>query len=201
MVGREPKAPREDVVPGSIGPGSSVLVHAVGDDAPPELCEDLRAVDDSCGDVLLVEFTPNPADRLDQLTNHPAAGRKRLLTVGDHADVRSSRAGLDVASIDDPADLSTLGIEISGFLADSPPAGEETIVCFHSLTALLAHSDLERAFRFLHVLTGRIAAADAVAHFHVDPTAHDPRDLNTLSALFDGVVVRFDDSWVLREDR
>lgn len=201
MAGREPKTPREDVVPGSIGPGSSVLVHAAGDEAPSGLCENLRAVDDPCGDVLLVEFTPDPADRLDQLANHPAAGRKRLLTVGDHADVRSSRADIDVESIDDPSDLSSLGIAISGFLADSPPAGGETIVCFHSLTALLAHSDLERAFRFLHVLTGRIAAADAVAHFHVDPTAHDPRDLNTLAALFDGVVVRFDGSWVLRRDQ
>jgi len=194
MAGREPKTPREDVVPGALDAGSSVLVHAAGDESPPELCEDLTATADPTGDVLLVEFSPDPANCLDKLTNHPSTGRKRLLAVGDHGDLRSSRGDVDVVSIDDPADLSSLGIEISGFLTD---AGE-TMLCFQSLTELLNHSDLERAFRFLHVLAGRIRGADAVAHFHIDPTAHEPRDLNTLAALFDGVVERFDGEWVVR---
>ncbi|GAA0674485.1 hypothetical protein ACFQDG_08130 [Natronoarchaeum mannanilyticum] len=194
MAGREPKTPREDVVPGALDPGASVLVHDAGDDTPSGLCGDLAASADPTGDVLVVEFSPDPADCLDKLANHPSTGRKRLLAVGDHGDVRSSRGDVDVVSIDDPADLSSLGIEISGFLSD----GGETILCFHSLTDLLDHSDLERAFRFLHVLAGRVRAADAVAHFHIDPTAHEPRDLNTLAALFDGVVERFDGEWIVR---
>lgn len=194
MAGREPKTPREDVVPGALDPGASVLVHDAGDDTPSRLCGDLAATADPTGDVLLVEFSPDPANCLDKLTNHPSTGRKRLLAVGDHGDLRSSRGDVDVVSIDDPADLSSLGIEISGFLTD----GGETNLCFHSLTELLDHSDLERAFRFLHVLAGRVRAADAVAHFHIDPTAHEPRDLNTLAALFDGVVERFDGEWVVR---
>ncbi|HMB49906.1 MAG TPA: hypothetical protein VKM69_04515 [Natronoarchaeum rubrum] len=201
MAGREPKTPRKDVVPGTLDPGSSVLVYAAGEDSPPRLCTDLATTADPTGDVLVAEFASDPADCLDRLSNHPATGRKRLLAVGDHGELRSARSDVDVASVTDPADLSEIGIEISGFLSDAPSEGGETIVCVHSLTELLNHTDLERAFRFLHVLAGRVSAADAVAHFHVDPTAHEPRDLNTLAALFDGVVERFDGKWVVRSSQ
>lgn len=201
MAGREPRTPREDVTPGTTEPGTNVLVHAAGDDAPAGLCDDLRATGDPTGDVLVVEFERDPVGRLDYLENHPSTGRKRLLAVGGDAEPRSTRADVTVESIAEPADLSSLGIAISGFLDDSPGPDGETIVCFHSVTALLAHVDLERAFRFLHVLSSRIRSANAVAHYHVDPNAHDARTLNTLAALFDGIVERFDGDWTLRPVR
>ncbi len=64
----------------------------------------------------------------------------------------------------------------------------QTVICFHSLTALIQYADLQRVFRFLHVLTARIDLIDAVAHFHMDPGAHDAQTRNTLVQLFDAVI-------------
>ena len=47
---------------------------------------------------------------------------------------------------------------------------------------------LQRAFRFLHVVTGRVKTAGGVGHYHLDPEAHDRQTLATLKGLFDAVV-------------
>jgi hypothetical protein len=51
---------------------------------------------------------------------------------------------------------------------------------------MLQYVELDQAFRFLHVVTDRLADADAMAHFHVDPGAHDDETIETLTSLFDG---------------
>jgi hypothetical protein len=69
-------------------------------------------------------------------------------------------------------------------------AGEEEqiAVCFNSVTSLLQYADLQRAFRFLHVVTGRVKTVGGVGHYHLDPDAHDSQTLATLKGLFDAVV-------------
>lgn len=97
-----------------------------------------------------------------------------------------SKRGRDIAvTIGSPNHLVELGITISLYLEDWT-AGR-TIVCFHSLEALLATTDTETAFRFLHVLTGRITSAGAVGRFSLDPDALDERTGRTLEPMFDVV--------------
>lgn len=92
-----------------------------------------------------------------------------------------------VQVVEDPADLAGIGIAVNDWL-DRWDDGHQTVICFHSLTALLDHVDVQSAFRFLHVLTGRVATADACAHYHLDPSAHDEQAVRTLSMLFDEIV-------------
>lgn len=61
-------------------------------------------------------------------------------------------------------------------------------LCFHSLTALLHQVALRQAFRFMHMLTRRLAALGVIAHYYIDPEAHDERTLHTLYPLFDSVI-------------
>jgi hypothetical protein len=111
-----------------------------------------------------------------------------IVTVGD------TEASVDghawtAHAVANPADLSSVGIELSDLLSSLNAPGEGgTAVCFDSLTALLDHTDLQQAFRFLHVVTGRVESAGAVGHYHVDPDAHDRQSLATLEGLFDAVV-------------
>ncbi len=84
-----------------------------------------------------------------------------------------------------PEDLT--GIEIAA--TDTLPYDDgETAFCFDSLTALLQYVDPDRAYRFVHALVERLWAAEAYAHFHMDPGAHDAETVVTLAALFDAVV-------------
>jgi hypothetical protein len=103
-----------------------------------------------------------------------------------------------ITTVSSPGDLTGLGIEISEQLEAWADDGNQTVVCFHTLTTLFQYVDLEPAFQFLHVLTSRVRIADARAHYHVDPAAHDERELNTMRTLFDAVVAPSDDGWTVR---
>jgi hypothetical protein len=57
---------------------------------------------------------------------------------------------------------------------------------------MLQYVEVETAYEFLHAITGQLYAADARAHFHIDPTAHDRMTVDSIASLFDAVV-EFDD--------
>ena len=96
--------------------------------------------------------------------------------------------GTTVRVVPDPSNLARIGLVVNDCLEEWADSSGQTVICFHSLSNLLEYVDLQTAFRFLHVLTGRISTADAQAHFHIDPTAHDEETVRTLSMLFDDVI-------------
>jgi len=100
------------------------------------------------------------------------------------------------------ADLTGLGTIVSERL-DAWSDDGPVLVCFDSLTGLLRTVERRRAYRFLQVLTGRIAAAGAIAYLHFDPSAHDDRSVATVASAFDATLEPAADgdgdarSWVL----
>jgi hypothetical protein len=120
---------------------------------------------------------------------------------GDDAPGRSRELILDqvwsVRTVKDSADLTGIGIEMSELLselAEAADEGDRIVVCFDSLTALLEHAELERAFRFLHVATGRVRSGGALGYYLLDPDGHDAETLTTLQNLFDAVLEHDDDT-------
>lgn len=160
---------------------------------------------------LCVTLNGSPDNRLDALRAHLGGDMPSKLGVVSVGDTTRSTAatgggpvtfpdrGLTIETISSPADLTGVGIKVTNFLSGWADEEEQISVCFYTLTTLLQYVDLQDVFRFLHVLTGRLKAVDAIAHFHMDPTAHDERSINTLKSLFDGVV-ELDDTgeWVVR---
>jgi hypothetical protein len=147
----------------------------------------------------MVELTRDLEECLDFLDSRGTRSRKRLLAVGNpDGPSDSDRQDVDVRSMPNMADLTGLAIEISQFLEGNRHRSADAAICFHSLTSLLQFVDVDRAFRFLHVLVGRIEATDAVAHFHLDRTGHDTQTVGMLTTLFDAVVEPDDDEWTVR---
>jgi hypothetical protein len=164
-----------------------------------EACLDLLTVNDPTEEnVLSVTFTQSATDRIDLWDAHvdERPARTGIISVGEitrsaSADTTSTQRPVDpltIETVSDPDDLTGLGIAVSTFLSEWGDDDNQTVACFHSLTPLLQYADLQRAFRFLHVLTGRLETSDAVAHYHMDPSAHDQQTINTLSPLFDAIV-------------
>ena len=93
--------------------------------------------------------------------------------------------GVTVEHVSSPSDLTGLGITIGEILGewDASP-----VVCVDSLTAMLQYVELQTAYEFLHAITGQLYAADARAHFHIDPTAHDDMTVDSIASLFDAIV-------------
>lgn len=169
----------------------------------------LTAERPSVENVLYVSFVQSPDERLGSWEarvgpEHPA--RTGIVAVAD-----STRSGtsatphpidpagnVTVRTVSTPGNLTDLGIQISAYLSEWDGTDERTVVCFDSLTTMLQYTDLQRAFRFLHVLTGRVRATGSFAHYHVDPGAHDERTLNTLKTLFDGTAEWTGAGWTVR---
>jgi hypothetical protein len=104
-----------------------------------------------------------------------------------------------VKTVENPTDLTGIGIELSELLSTMAKAAnddENIAVCFDSITSLLQYADLQRAFRFLHVVTGRVKTVDGVGYYRLDPDAHDRQTLATLKGLFDAVIeIDEDGNW------
>jgi len=153
--------------------------------------------------VLVVSYTQTPGEVIDDWTEHVGTPPVRggVVSVGQ-GEVGAQGPSWAVKSVENPSDLTGVGIELSEFLSGVAAAAEDehVAVCFNSVTSLLQYADLQRAFRFLHVVTGRIKTVGGVSHFHLDPDAHDAQTLATLKGLFDAVVeVNNDGSWEVQQ--
>jgi hypothetical protein len=92
------------------------------------------------------------------------------------------------ATFEEPADLAAVGVRASEYLETWDGNGNQTVVVLDSVTGLLEAVSLDRAFKFLHVLAGRVESVDGRAYFLLDPAAHDDRSLSTVSELADAAV-------------
>ncbi|WP_415379416.1 hypothetical protein [Halosimplex sp. TS25] len=151
-----------------------------------EACTDLLIPSDPGGaNVLWVTFRGNASDCLDQwaAATDEQPAHAAVVVVGE------SRGripeGVTVEHVSSPSDLTGLGIAIGELLSEWE---EAPVVCADSLTAMLQYVEAETAYEFLHAITGQLYAADARAHFHIDPTAHDRKTVDSIASLFDAVV-------------
>lgn len=190
---------RESPSPDVDATGTNTLVlspafDAYGDDA----CADMLGVaPPGETNALFVTLTETPDARLEhwrsRVSPSPPANLG-IVSVDEStrstatATATTSSANGHVRSVSTPGDLTGLGIAISEYLSEWHHNDKQTVVCFHSLTPLLQYAETRRVFQFIHVLTRRVASTGAIAHYHMDPTAHDERAVRTLSSLFDEIV-------------
>ncbi len=152
--------------------------------------------------VLWVAYSRTPDSCLTQWRQHGTTQPNdiSIINVGDS--VRSAVAANGashggpgpIQTVPSAGDLTGLGIAISNVLSQWAETDAQTVVCFDSLTALLQYVEPEKSYEFLHVLTGRLFAADAIAHFHISPDAHDDQTVEMIRSLFDGEVSITEDS-------
>ena len=145
--------------------------------------------------------TTRPAERaVARLRNHGGAepNEVAIVSVG-----RASGSRVDdplvrhCVTVDNPSNLTKVGIEVTETLdawkaeaAEEGGADHEITVCVDSATALLQYADERTVFRFLAELIDLFRRADAWAHVHVDPEAHDRSTVSSLYQLFDVVIDR-----------
>lgn len=165
------------------------------------------------GGLLLVSLSGDPATRLDrwqsagrlpavvalvtaeEMRSGAASTEKSAGTTGLHPGVTGpDGAAISTTTVAGPDDLTGIGIALDSWLdvwADDPAT---THVCIDSVTTLVQYVGPRKAFQFLHVVTGRLASAGALAHFHFDPAAHDQRTVATVESLFSDVFTLEEDT-------
>lgn len=175
-------------IPDAVGDARNVLLSSPSmSGGERAVCSDLLfAGDPATTSVLWVTFRRDARACVDQWAGETDETPRNAAVVavgdtGDDADVEWAT----VESLSSASDLTGLAIEIGEFLSDWEG---DLVVCFDSLTAMLQYVELETAYEFLHTITGQLYAADARAHFHIDPNAHDSHTVAAVSSLFDAVV-------------
>jgi hypothetical protein len=154
--------------------------------------------------VLAVLLNDSPDDWLDEWgrtvgqerpanTSFVTAGEQTRSTAADPAATDALAGNVTIHTVSAPSDLTGLGMRISKQLSAWADGDERIVVDFDSLTTLLEYASRESVFKFVHVLKGRIESADAVAHYHMDPTAHADQEVSTFTSLMDAVVTVDDD--------
>jgi KaiC/GvpD/RAD55 family RecA-like ATPase len=89
-----------------------------------------------------------------------------------------------------PVDLIGIGVKISQFFEEflMKKSKQRTRLCINSLSTIIMYSNIRTVFRFLHVFTGRVKAANALGIYVVESEMHDPQTIATLKQLFDGMI-------------
>ena len=145
--------------------------------------------------VMLVTYGHSPEAVRDAWRAQVGKTPKRLGIIGvgiadRHTDGESvSATDEDVlTTVRDPSSASDLGIAISLYLEDWATDDTPTIFGFHSVSSMLEHVGLETAFRFLHVLTRRLAGTETSGRFYLDPNVIDEQTVETLRPVFETVI-------------
>jgi hypothetical protein len=154
----------------------------------PTVDEHVRAVFVACGQ--------SAKQRLAVWDDHVGDRTAERVVVDVEMLTRSSSASPSTDALDatrletvsDPADLVNLGATIDGLLADPTSDATRRVLCVHSLTDLIGTADTRNVYSFLEVLTKTVDRVGAFAHYHMDPTAHDPETIRTFEQLFDDTV-------------
>ncbi|WP_439027798.1 DUF7504 family protein [Haloarchaeobius sp. DT45] len=171
---------------------------------------------DYCGDLLDASATANRAELTVTFPKAQAGktgfgslsssqpAKKGVISVGDVMRSAASTgpdfsAPVPMDAVEDPGNLQALGTAISRFCEQWERQNFDIVVCFDSLTELLDHASAEAVFQFCHVLNSRLDSVDALAHFHLDPTAHDDETVATFQSIFDETIGQTTDADAIDE--
>ncbi|KAA9399537.1 hypothetical protein Har1130_00330 [Haloarcula sp. CBA1130] len=88
-----------------------------------------------------------------------------------------------------PEDITGIGMDIVKCTrAIGADATDGLRMAVLSLSTVLQYTDFDRVFNFLHVLTGRVSAANYLGVFTLDPGIHEETVVNSIKAQFDGAI-------------
>ncbi|WP_162562316.1 DUF7504 family protein [Salinigranum rubrum] len=190
-----PTTPDGETLP-AFRPGSNVLVRGPSLAGKRDIALELLA-------ALAPDERPVVVSAADD-----AANVRRRLVATEGADlsddcyvvdaVRSQVSGQAVTRTDggdrrtwyasSPSDLTGIGISTTDALSAVHAEGKRPRVVVDSPSTLLQYNDIERVYRFLHVLNSRVRALDGVTIQIIHADAHTDREVATLAHLFDSVV-------------
>jgi CheY-like chemotaxis protein len=170
-------------------PGTSVLVQCGSqDDRRQAACADLLGPSDVADrNVLLVRYRRMDESRLETIAT--SAAHTKLISVGYSQPVPNwIDDQVETVKINNPNDLTRLGIVVTATIDNWATNDARIVACCDPLDAVLQYKGVESVFRFLHLFLGKLQSSGVTSHFHVDPSAGDPQEINVLKPLFDAVL-------------
>jgi hypothetical protein len=175
-----------DGKPVAFDPGTSILVTGPSMEVEETLLDMVGAAgrNDETGIVISTNWAaPDVVSALGQRS--AVAGRLGVIdTTG--RDRNPPVSGAEVEYLSSPGDLTGMSLEfaklVRGF--QERGAGQRVRVGLMTVSTMLMYTDVQTAFRFLHVFTSRIRSGELFGVFALDPSMHDDKAVNTIRAIF-----------------
>jgi KaiC/GvpD/RAD55 family RecA-like ATPase len=178
----------------AVRPGSSVLISGPAMTGKQRLAYDILADGARDGDGAVVVTTSDKAADVaeDFRQAVPGLADSQLGVVdcrGEGGSDPQAVDGVSVHQVSSPGDLTGIGIGITKALEGLHNAGRERgRLALISLSTMLTYTDKKTVFKFCHVLSSRLDAADYVGVFTIDSGAHDEQTLQVIKQAFDGMI-------------
>jgi hypothetical protein len=177
--------------PSALDPGTALLVAGPALSGKRELVIGLLAADRGAGETrATVAVTTRRGAAAFERDYVTAGGAADELSVVDGV---TRLGGFDRVEdgptrryVADPGDLTGIGIATTELLRAAADRGATPWLGIHSLSTMTMYATVDRVFRFLHVLSGRVRALDGVLVAAVE--AEVPGDVGVLAQPFDGRV-------------
>jgi len=177
----------------SVPPGTSVLVSGPAMTGKERFATSLLKAGARNGEGAVVVTTNDQASDVvaEFRADVPDLGDSQLGVVdcrGDGGD-GGRIDGAYVHHVSSPGDLTGIGIGITKALEGLHKSGyERGRLALVSLSTMLTYTDKKTVFKFCHVLSSRLDAADYVGVFTIDSGAHDEQTIQVIKQAFDGLV-------------
>ncbi|MDR9380281.1 MAG: response regulator [Natronomonas sp.] len=172
-----------------IEPGDGVLIECISqDDRNDRACTDLLGLDSVEGrNVLLIRYRQIRPERLRRIAGD--AEGVHLISIGYPQSLPDDiDESVETTRINNPSELTRLGIVMTRVIGEWGTDTLQTVVCVDSLEILVGYTDERSVFRFLQVLLSKLRSANAISHFHIEPSRGDSHNADVFKPLFDSVV-------------
>jgi len=190
------------------GSTSILLVAPASEPDDGRACVDLLTFDEPRREnILSVTLSQTPAERLAlwKREGDGAMPNRSAVVDGCGSTTDAERAAiteevpeLSVDVLSDTAGPVELALTIGQYLGEWAEDSERTLACIHSLSDLLDAFARGEVVQLINALDARLDATDAVAHYHLDPGAHDEQTVADIRPLFDAVVEHApEDGWTV----
>jgi hypothetical protein len=173
--------------PEALDPGTALLVSGPAMSGKRALVVDLLASERPSGERATVAVTTRRSAAAFERDYVAAGGRAEEASVVDCVTrlggFERVRDAPNRRYVSDPGDLTGVGIATTELLRRAADDGAAPWLGIHSLSTMRMYATVDRLFRFLHVLVGRVRALDGVLVAALDG---DGEDAAVLAQPFDG---------------
>ena len=178
----------------SVRPGTSILISGPAMTGKQDLAYDILADGVDNGQGAVIVSTGDRAETVIEDFSGRVSGADMSLGVVDCAADQSSADSapgdeIFVHHVSSPGDLTGIGIGITEGLEALHDRGiDEGRLALSSLSTMLTYTDRKTVFKFCHVLSSRLDAAEYLGLFTIDASAHDEQTLQVIKQAFDGLI-------------
>lgn len=172
-----------------IQPGTTVLVeYGSHDERRIAMRRNLLSTSEATDpNVLLIQYRPMQTDEIQKVASN--SHHIKIIQIGYTQSVpQSVEDTVETVEVDDPSDITRLGILATGILGEWSSFDAQTVVSLDRLGVMFQYKTSEATFRFLHIFIKKLRSQNSISTFFINSSSIDTQDVNTIKPLFDEVV-------------